>query len=287
MDTTFKVTRHEINAKLGHPVNLHFWGDVHFEADACNKDKFIRFVQRTAKIPNSLFVGMGDYHDFASAKEQAKLHNSELHDQTYELFDSWAQTHNRKFAEILSPMRGKLIGLLGGNHTWKLQNGYYADEDLAQRMDTKYLGWLSVIVLNFKTSRCTRSLKIVACHGRGGGKLVGSSINGVDDLRKIFPSADVFVMGHDHQRGAWPAVSLDIETHSPNPFVKAHEQWLVRSGSFLKSYEDGRSQYTTKGLYRPSSLGAVSLSVTIDRHREQKQGREEIDLFEFSINATT
>lgn len=279
MDFTFKTFQRRVKIGFDEPLPFWIWGDVHYDAASCDRDRFDWFLHKAARDENALYIGMGDYHDFASSKEQKKMLSAELHDQTYELFDNLVQKRNREFAGLIGQMRPGLLGLIGGNHTWKLLNGKYADEDLAERLAAPYLGWLCVYRIAFELpSGKTTSVYVVACHGTGGGKLVGSSINGVDDLKRIFPFADVYIMGHNHQRMAVPTSTLlpmNSGRGTDEKFrLKEHRQFLVRSGSFMKSYEENKSQYTTARLLRPADLGAVKLNISF--HRERKGNEDAI-----------
>ncbi len=261
MDHTYKIVKKNFNWKLGETFKLGFFGDIHYDAESCDRDRFNRFIKQCADEDRYTF-GMGDYFDFASAKEQQSLQNAKLHETTIEGFDGIVQSRNREMCTKLSPIKDKLLGLIGGNHTWRLANGYFADEDLAQRLETQYLGWLCVYGLQFNFAP-TRSICIylILCHGQGGGKLIGTSFNKVDDLKKIFPFADIYAMGHDHQRGAVPTSTLHACNNNKQLTIKEKRQYLVRTGSFMKSYQENKSQYTTAGLMRPADLGGVRLNI--------------------------
>jgi len=275
MEHLFRTYTKKINWELDKPLNIWFWGDVHYDSDACDRDRFAWFLERSGKCPDSYFFCLGDVHDFASAREQVALLKADLHETTLEHFDDIVTKKNIHFAELIKPMRGKLLGMVGGNHTWKLQNGKYSDEDLAERMEAPYLGWLCVYAITFDFgSNMSRTIYIVACHGQGGGKLIGTSINKLDDLKRIFPFADIFVSGHDHQRGGWPTTVLQPVLCNGKLKLKQQRQYLVKSGSFLKAYENDKNQYTTKSLYRPSDLGAVKVAVSF--HRNNKNRTTEI-----------
>lgn len=272
MENRFIVTHKKFDWDFNKKMNIYFWGDVHRDARACDVDRYKWFLKKAKEDPDAYYFGLGDYHDFASAKEQKVLTQSGLHDQTIDLFDAIVEKRNRAFAMEAGQMRGKLLGLIGGNHSWTLKNGKLADEDLAERLGTEYLGWLCVYAMTFHLAQgSSRTVYIVGCHGKAGGKLAGTSISQVDDLKKVFPFADIFVMGHDHQRGAWPTTTLS-PVHGNYSFrMKEHRQYLVRSGSFLKSYEPGESQYTTSRLLRPADLGVVKMSISFHRDRKHDE----------------
>ena len=268
MDHIYKVIKKTFDWKLSQPFHLGFFGDVHFDAESCDRDRFRSFIKQCGTEKRYMF-GMGDYHDFASAREQKALHSAGLHETTIEGFDGIVQERNRKFATELKPLGDRVLGLIGGNHTWRLANGYFSDEDLSQRIGSEYLGWLCVYGLQFNFSGGTSTtVYFVLCHGKGGGKLLGTSINKVDDLRHIFPFANIFAMGHDHQRMAVPAVSLVASNKNGLLRIKENRQYLVRTGSFMKSYQENKSQYTTAGLFRPADLGGIRMNIYFSSHRE-------------------
>jgi len=114
----------------------------------------------------------------------------------------------------------------------------------------------------------------VLCHGLGGGRVLGSQVRKVEDLFHIFPDAMVYCMGHDHSRGAWPQSRL-FGTHSKNGVkLKQVRQFYIRSGSFMKSYQDDESAYPVGKLMRPADLGAIRLELSC--HRSTKNGEDEL-----------
>jgi hypothetical protein len=83
--------------------------------------------------------------------------------------------------------------------------------------------------------------------------------------------ADIYVMGHNHQRGAVPVSSLirhgykSYDKAVSELKMKQKRQWLIRSGAFKKSYQPNTSSYEISRLFRPSDLGAVKVIIGIDR----------------------
>ena len=224
---------------------------------------------------NTYFVGMGDYHDFASTREKKYL-AQQVHESTQNTFDEIAEKHNRDLAAEMSFMRGRVIGLIEGNHSWTFKNAKTSTEDLAERLDTKDLGWLCHLTLVFRTKTghlMDAAVHLVLCHGKAGGKTFGVTINQVGDLKTIFPVADIYCMGHDHQRTAHPvSVLVPTYTKTEGHTLKQKRQYLCRSGAFLKAYQDGSDSYEIFKLYKPSDIGA--LKMTISFHRDTKDGAD-------------
>jgi len=118
-----------------------------------------------------------------------------------------------------------------------------------------------------KPSNSSKSLDIVACHGKSSGKLLGSKVNNVRDLILIYPGADIYLMGHDHSRGGMPAVSLEaIKSKNKDKLhIKERTQFYCRTGSYLQAYKQDRSSYASSRLLAPSSLGKITLRVKMKR----------------------
>ena len=267
METIYTTHHHDIHLDSITTVTpIWFWGDVHRDAVGCDVDRWKWFLQKSAK-EEALFMGMGDYHDLASAREQKHLNRDALHETTMETIDELVERRNREFCTEIKHMKGKLLGLIDGNHNWRFPNGVTASEDLANRMGCPHLGWLTHYSIKFNlTGGKIQFVDIVACHGKAGGKRVGNSINQIEDLKSVFPIADIYVMGHNHDRGAWP---VDILYRSKND-IKQKRQFLCRSGSFLKGYTEGTSNYVTGRLLRPADIGALRLNISF--HRDLTDG---------------
>jgi len=279
MINTYTVHQRTIEVdKLGTPINLWFFGDVHRDTESCDVDRWKWFLVRAKADPKdtTYFFGMGDYHDFASTREKKQILAS-LHENTIDDFNHLATKKNRAFMLEAGFMRGRVLGLIEGNHHWAFSNGTTTTHDLCERLETEYLGWLCHYTLSFKfkdrgTTRA--AVHFVLCHGRAGGKTFGITINQVGDLKQIFPVADVYCQAHDHQRGAWP-VSVLVPTNGAGKHaLKQKRQFLCRSGSFKKAYLPGKSTYEVGRLLRPSDLGALKL--VINFHRDCKDGKDRL-----------
>lgn len=270
MELTYTVKQKTIELKkYDDYFNLWIFSDVHRDSPSCDADRWQWFLKKAAQDDpeKTYYLGVGDYHDFASWSERKAL--KDVHEQTMERFTNMVIQDLEYFAEETEQMKGKLIGLVEGNHTWNFENGDTATERLCKLMDAPYLGWLTHLTLNVKFPlRKSTSVSIVACHGKAGGKRVGTSINQIEDMKSIFPVADIYTMGHNHDRGAWPVdVLVPINGGAT---IKQKRQFLVRSGSFLKAYEPNSNSYVASRLLRPSDLGAIKLRIGF--HRDRKDG---------------
>lgn len=206
--------------------------------------------------------------DFASTREKKYL-SSELHESTTNLLDEVAEKHNRELAGELSFMKGHVLGLIEGNHSWRFEDGKTSTEDLAQRLGTKDMGWLCHYTLTVKAKNHGSCIAVhmILCHGKAGGKTLGITVNQVGDLKNIWPVADLYVMGHDHQRVAHPCSVLVPQSGKYGWKVKQKRQLLCRSGTFMKAYQDNSNSYEIFRLYRPSDMGALKVNLMVERNR--------------------
>lgn len=281
MEYRYTVKEKTIKASLDETHILIPFGDVHRDTVNCDVDRWQWFLKNAENItrenPSTWFVSMGDTHDFGSFSEVKKIKNSSLHQTTMEKFDMVAQEDNRKFCQEIGFMRGKLLGFVEGNHGWVMTDGKTANEDLAERMGSESLGWLCHYTLHFKfndRANVATDVHFVFCHGKAGGKTTGNSINQVAWLKEIFPVADVYIEGHNHERGAVP-VSVLRPTHGRGGMrIKQLRQYLCRSGAFMRGYVPGQSSYVVQGLYRPSDLGSIQLVIRF--HRDKRNGEDRI-----------
>jgi len=249
---------------------LWLFSDMHFGTSSFDEDRFKWFLKKAAESENPYYLGVGDYSDFAAMSDNKKIKHADLHETTEERIDRMVQNDNIQIANLCKQMKGRLIGMIGGNHQYTFSTGKLSDEDLCERLNTTYLGWLSLIKIAFNSKKNRPIVvNIFACHGTGGGKLLGTSINKIDDMTQVINNADIYTMGHDHKRSATPKTVLEIFDNSGNFGVKQKRQYLVRSGSFQKSYEKDSSGFAQGRLMRPADLGAVRLNIS--SHRDRKE----------------
>lgn len=272
MDFQFKVITKTIKLKsFSDVLSLVPFGDIHRDTESCDSDRWKYFLKKTreSKNSNTYYIGMGDYHDFASTSEKKALTEGKIHDTTRQKFDEMAERENRAFALEIKHMRGKLLGFVHGNHSWNFLNGKNSTEDLAERMQTDYLGWICYYHLVIDIQGKYVCIDLVLCHGKAGGKLAGSSVNQVEDLKRLFPLADIYIMGHDHNRGAWPTTVLHWSASRGK--IQQKRQFLCRSGTFKKGYAEDSAGYEIERLLRPSDLGAIRLDISIHRGGTEKR----------------
>lgn len=292
MKTTglFSTHRVEIECKLGESFMLIPFGDIHRDSDMFSHSHWQDFLKRAkhaAKHQNALFLGMGDYTDGVSTSERIVLGDHNLHETTKETLANQYKGVAKTLANELAFMRGRMIGMLGGNHYFQFHDGDTTDHVLAAQLGTKFLGVCSFIRLSlrFRDRPDKRlSLDIFAHHGKGGGSLPGSTFNTLEKMSTT-AVADFYLMGHDHKKGCIPSTPrlvLNSSGASGELTVRERTPWLGRTGSFLKAYENGRVSYNVDAARSPASLGWIEFEIT--PRRTQSGGDDRV---EFSIRGTS
>jgi len=260
---TFELN--DFNWNLGGKKFLHifFFGDTHDCAEDSDDDYIQELRRQSEKSPYecSLFLGIGDYGDFASTSERRSINHAGLHDTTIAKLDREAHDDLNKRVKSLEFMRGRLIGLHNGNHDWCMSNGKYASEILAERLGCRHLGYSAhsriAVKQIFPRGGTCSLITIFSSHGKGSGKLLGSPWNSLEQMSRIINNADLYAMGHDHSLGSIPDTRLEVvyNNKSKQSELKMVKRLFIRTGSSLRGYVPGKRSYISKALYKPCSLG--------------------------------
>lgn len=228
-------------------------------------------VQHPGRV---FYLGLGDYDDLGSSSERMKLAHSNLHDTTYDSFDDYADKRTKDFADEISFMKGKTIGLIEGNHHYKFASGDTSTMRMCKYLNTKYLGGISIIRLDFlyKGSKTGKRLAvdIYAHHtsgARGGGRRSGSSLNNLEDMSHVW-DCDITIAGHDHKMNAGFPVRMFLDK---NMNIKQKDILMVRTGSFQKGWVSGKHGYVPTFNGKPNFLGCPVIRLTPTRLDHQGQ----------------
>lgn len=169
-------------------------------------------------------------------------------------------------------MKGRILGLLNGNHYQVYHDGTNGDQYLASQLGAKYLGVCAAVKINFCVAGRYCGILLVAHHGRGAGTTAGGRLNSVEKLAGYWPDADIVLMGDNHARGALPMGDKLTLVHASRSecgyALKSRKTYIARTGSFLKSYEPGESSYVVDACLPPASLGWVEFDIGFTRKND-------------------
>jgi hypothetical protein len=258
----FTVQRYQINVKhLNKPFYLFPFGDIHRSSNMCSVKHWKDFTTWARTKERALFLGMGDYDDLASTSERKILLNAEFHESTKDLLEETYNKNVMRLSKEIEFMNGSLIGLIEGNHYGVYPTGITTTQKMCDILKCKYLGASSFVRLTFKYGTRETSIDIFAHHGKGAARLVGGSLNRIQQMGEA-AQADIYLMGHDHKKSVGTSSKLFLGGGNGKLEVKHKKQLYVRTGSFLKGYEDGVPSYIVDGAMNPTDLGVVKIEMT-------------------------
>jgi DNA-directed RNA polymerase subunit RPC12/RpoP/UDP-2,3-diacylglucosamine pyrophosphatase LpxH len=194
------------------------WGDIHVGAPdgQCDWAKACREIKYVLDNPDTYLLGMGDYMDCAQ-KMTGRGPN---------LFASslMPMEQLQLMEQVLTPLaeKGKIIGLLGGNHEeWIMQqSGIQIIDLLCRKLRIPYLG--AACSINIQANK--QKYALYALHGSGNAQLKHTKIGRLINVSKdIF--ADVLIMGHVHQ--------LAVTKGGKYQLGKTHKAYYITTGHFL------------------------------------------------------
>lgn len=260
-DGLFTLHHFRISAKIGRPQRLICFSDVHREAPMHADDHWKRFLAYAKKKQGALFLGLGDYLDGCSTSERKVL--GELHESTEASLAGVARGMTHQLANELAFTKGRMIGLIGGNHFYPLKEGT-SDSLLASLLQTNYLGCSAIIRLTFDLGIHGEVDYDIGCHhGTGGGATPGATFNNLEKMLDRF-DVDLVLSGHDHKKGCIPSHPRMRPVTLPKGGLALREKtpWLGRTGSFLKSYVPGEVSYNVDAGRGPCALGHIEFEIT-------------------------
>ena len=257
------------------------FGDVHRDSVHHACDHWQSDLAEWRSMKDCLFLGMGDYTDFLSTSERVKIRSGDgMHDSTDSSLDKLARKQIKLLASELEFMKGRLIGLVNGNHYYQFKDGTTGDHMLANELGTEFLGVAAFVRVVFVwpgKNKTKLALDIFAHHGAGSGQKPHTSLGAVARMAE-WADADIVLQGHDHKRGALPLnpiLTLN-RSGSGSMQVKERSRWVGRTGSYLKAYVDGEANYNVDAGRGPCSLGHIRFDVTPTR--VYKDGKENYSL---------
>jgi hypothetical protein len=267
----FSLNLVRISLPRGKSLKFIPFGDIHRDSELCDVERWQNFLRRCRDEDDAWtrYLLMGDPNEFASSSERLILSNPKLHESTKRMMEKTAGDDNNELISEIMFMKGRMLGVIEGNHRWEFMDGTTSDQRIATALKSKFLGGLCCIRVIITQEGRTVNVDIVATHGKAGGKTAGATINQMDELRRIFPLADIYCGGHDHKRGVWPESTLLLQNSGRRGkmILKQKRQLLCRTGSFLRGYVDGEESYVADRLLRPCELGTIKLEITVKRDR--------------------
>ena len=175
-----------------------------------------------------------------------------------------AQDQVSDMITILRPIRKRCLGLHRGNHEECLRLKYHYDvmkEFKDEWPEVPLLEDTAFTRLTFNRSTAgSHSFVIWSAHGNVAGRKSGGKINRIEEAMSFF-DADIYLMGHGHRKMTTSLTALSCNMKGELK-LDARRRVGGMTGAYFKTYIAGASTYAEKGMFSPSDLGAIK--VTID-----------------------
>ena len=243
--------------------------------------KFLERRDAVKSDPLRLTLGMVDYGDsiMAGANQMTdKRYNTNTIDPRFPTPDDqyrWVRTQ-------FEPIKGKLLGLLEGNHDYALEEktGHQYVRELAEDLSVPYLGYAAFIILDFRyQGKSIRRSRIFAAHSHFNGTTVGGNMNNLIRISGFF-DADVYLTAHTHRTAFDESLVVGIEEDgvdenklplrknakksflelSDNKYEIVKRPKIVAStGAFMETYVKGHLNYGEKNLLPALKTGTITI----------------------------
>lgn len=264
------ILREYIISGLEKPVTICPIGDIQWVGRRSDiaYDHLKEHIAECLTYPNPLFIGMGDYTDFASPSNREAIKHARVYDTGRRVINDKAkELADEVYDQVLEPTKGKWLGMLRGHHWFPLFEGGTTDKYLASKLGAEYLGTCSIVCLTFKgpeSLAMAQQVKIYAHHG------CGESVFPYGPITKLYRVApnwnvDIFLMGHQTKKAKADFDRIDAEFpgHPYKPRLSHRTIHLVGTGGWSKGYqeEDPEGTYVEAGMMNPVALGQPIITV--------------------------
>lgn len=233
-------------------------GDVQWAGDREDIafDHLQRHIAKCLSQPHPLFIGMGDYVDFASPSNREALQQARVYDNARKVIqDATRKLVEEAYELIYAPTTAKWVGLVQGHHHFSV-GGQDSDEYLCHLLQAPFLEEMGVVVIKWRTgNQLHGEVVAMAVHGDGYSVFPWGPLN---KLYRFAPNihADILLMGHHTKKAHTDHDQLVIETPEDGPDHLAHRPChLVGTGGWGKGYVLGKPTYVSKAMYSPVALG--------------------------------
>lgn len=241
-------------------------GDIQWAGDRRDLafDMLRRHIDLCLQQVNPLFLGMGDYVDFASPSNRQALRQAPIYDTARRVInDAAAQLADEVYELILKPTKGMWVGLHSGHHLYPLFSGGNTDIRLCEMLDAAYLGPAKAITfIDFKDKTHTQTVTLYSEHGDGYGKKATRPLDMLEALSAHYETVDIFCMGHHTKKGKADGVRMaPIRPKRGSPRLKHRELHYVATGGWTKGYRENTITYVEQRGYSPVQLGAPLIHI--------------------------
>ena len=258
--------------------DIQWAGSGHYTASlTALRSHIARGLAYAAAGDQVFWLGTGDYIDFTSPSNRARLNAADLYDTAVDILDGTALSLNQELFDLaLKPLKGFPIAALEGHHFRQLTTGATSDMELCKLLGATFLGTSALIRFRFVSTRGAELCATMwAHHGVGNGQTGYYPVMRLEKVAADWEGVDVFIIGHTCKN----AIELrnkirprwDVRS---GPDLVHRKVLLVGAGGFSKSYVENAKQgniprggYAEKGMMSATTLGAPIIHIVPHRQR--------------------
>jgi hypothetical protein len=154
-----------------------------------------------------------------------------------------------------------------GNHGRQILKrfGVNPAQRLARKIGAQFGGFSGYLKVRlWHNARGCTAVYFLFHHGSWGGAVI-KGLGGAKRFASAFDGWDVFVYGHNHQCHVHQEPKIYCTDRGD---IDRRQTFIVNSGTFLESYEQGLTTYGEVKGYAPVSMAAPLVKVHLDRKRK-------------------
>lgn len=171
-------------------------------------------------------------------------------------------TQKKMMAEMLKPLRDKILCAVSGNHERRSVKDADDDPtfDILCKLDLEdiYRENIAFLKLQFGEQSANGNINptymIVVTHGAGGGMLTGGAVNRNERFGFVLDGCDALIVGHTHKPFVTQPSKIKIDSHNNKVSVRPFK--VVSSTSWLEW-----GGYAAQKMLTPSSFAPQTMTL--------------------------
>lgn len=258
----FELITHDLRG--GHDVTIIPVSDVHLGAAECMEKEFMEFV-KMVKDSEHVYITLGG--DLLNNATKSSVSN--IYDEVYR-----PSTAKRMMANILEPIRDRILCAVGGNHERRSSRDVDDDitYDIMTKLDIEDLYRENIAFLKLQlgvaetrsggvnAGKCRPTYCIAVTHGSGGGVLTGAGVNRNERFGYAIDGVDALIVGHTHKPYTTQPGKVVVDPRNNQISVKPFK--VISSTSWLSF-----GGYAAQKMLLPSTHCLQKLQLSGD-HKE-------------------
>lgn len=237
-------------------ITIYPISDVHLGSQECMESEFISFVNMVAETPNVYLILGGDLIDNGVRNGLTNVFRATMP----------PSQQKREMANILAPVRDKILCAVSGNH--ERRSGKDVDNDptydIFAKIDKEecYRENMAFVKLQFGDQDGwgvkNPTYTLVVTHGAGGGQLTSGAVLRGERFGYAIDGMDALIIGHTHKPFVTNPGKIFIDARNNKVSVKPFK--VINMTSWLK-YGD----YAAQKMLLPSTHSLQTLTLRGNR----------------------